>query len=400
MGHHSVSVDKVAPKKFEVTPTGRIILLAMMAIGVLCFIAAMLVDKERAWHSYLTSYFYFSSLAVGGLFFTAIQHAVSAGWSVTIRRLSEAMTAFLPVVFVGGIILLFAGSNLYLWLDKAVVAKDAILQGKSAYLNLAFWAIRMVVFVGLWIYFARKIVGYSVQQDKDGSESWTHKLVPKSIAFLMVFALSYSLFSVDLLMSLEPHWFSTIFGVYCFAGLFQSTLAVLVLLSLYCQRQGWVAGLITEEHVHDLAKMLKGFTVFWAYIAFSQFMLIWYANLPEETVYYLHRSHGGWMQISLSLLIFRFVVPFVSLLPRWAKRTPQHLVIICCLILIMQYVDLFWVVYPNYKDYVVFSWQEIGVFVGFLGGFLFLVTRFLSKHNLIPIKDPRLHESLDHHVTY
>lgn len=397
---HSVSVDKVAPKKFELSPQGRMLLLAMIGVGVLSFGLTLVLDKERAWHSYLTSYFYFSSLAVGGLFFTAIQHAVAAGWSVTVRRLSESMTSFLPVVLGGGILLLFAGSNLYLWLDKSAVAANPLLAGKTPYLNWTFWGIRMVLFAGLWMFFARKIVGYSIAQDKDGSDSWTYKLVPPSIAFLMVFALSYSLFSVDLLMSLEPLWFSTIFGVYCFAGLFQSTLAFMVLLSLFCQRRGWVTGLITAEHVHDLAKLLKGFTVFWAYIAFSQFMLIWYANLPEETVFYIHRSHGGWMQISFGLLIFRFIVPFIALLPRWTKRTPQHLVIVSCLVLIMQYVDLYWIVYPNYRESIAFSWQEIGVFMGFLGTFLFLLSRFLNKNNLIPIKDPRLHESLNHHVTY
>ena len=129
-------------------------------------------------------------------------------------------------------------------------------------------------------------------------------------------------------------------------------------------------------------------------------MLIWYANLPEETVFYLHRSHGGWMQVSLALLIFKFIVPFIALLPRWAKRTPNHLVIVCVLLLAMQYVDLYWVVYPNYRDHVVFSWMEAGVFLGFLGAFLMVITSFLKKNSLVPIKDPRIHESLSHHVTY
>lgn len=397
---YSVNVDKVEPKKFEISSTARLAFIVMAGLGAAIFAIGLVVDKERAWHAYLTSYFYFASLALGGLFFTAIQHAVSAGWSVNVRRMSEALTAFLPAVLVGGIILLFAGSHLYLWLDKEVVAQDALLSGKQAYLNWGFWAVRVVLFGGLWLFFAHKIVGYSLNQDRDGSESWTRKVVPWSIAFLMTFALSYSLFSVDLLMSLEPHWFSTIFGVYCFAGLFQSTLATLILMVLFCSSRGWVTGLMTIEHVHDLAKFLKGFTVFWAYIAFSQFMLIWYANLPEETIFYIHRSHGGFLEVSMALLVFKFIVPFVALMPRWAKRTPRHLVLVCGLILIMQYADLYWVIYPNYKESVAFSWLEIGTFLGFLGGFLFLVTRFLSKNNLVPVKDPRIHESLSHHVTY
>lgn len=397
---HSVSVEKVEPKKFELTDKCKMTMFAMMGVGVATLAAGFAVDQERVWHSYLASYFFFASLALGGLFFTAIQHAVSAGWSVTVRRISEAMVSFLPVVLVGGLLLLLAGSNLYLWLDHDVVAKDAILQGKSGYLNSTFFGLRLVVFAALWLFLGKKIVDYSLKQDVDGDESWTRKLVPVSIAFIMIFALSFSLFSVDLLMSLEPHWFSTIFGVYCFSGAFQTTFAFMILMALYVKSKGWVDGLITIEHVHDLAKMMKGFTVFWAYIAFSQFMLIWYANLPEETVFYLHRSHGGWMEVSLGLLVFKFVVPFVLLLPRWAKRTPKHLVMVSILILVTQYMDIYWLVYPNYKDHVVFSWMEVGVFVGFLGLFLFMVARFLSRNNLVPLKDPRIHESLGHHVTY
>lgn len=398
---HSVSVEKVEPKKFELPSIAKPVMLGMIGLGVACMAAGFAVDKERVWHSYLTSYFYFSSMALGGLFFTAIQHAVHAGWSVNVRRISEAMIAFMPVVLVGGLLLVFAGSDLYLWLDHDAVAKDAILQGKSGYLNLGFWGIRLALSAGLWMFFGYKLVNYSTRQDADGDETWTHKMVPWSIAFIMIFALSYSLYSVDLIMSLEPHWFSTIFGVYCFAGAFQSALAFMVLVALYIKSKGWVTGLMTIEHVHDLAKLLKGFTVFWAYIAFSQFMLIWYANLPEETVFYLHRSHGGWMEVSMSLLVLKFVVPFVALLPRWAKRTPKHLIMVCTLVLIMQYVDIYWMVYPNYSsDHLSFSWMEIGSFIGFLGVFLLLMTRFLAKHNLVPVKDPRIHESLGHHVTY
>lgn len=397
---HSVSVEKVEPKKFQLPANSKVIFLALVGLGAVGLAAGFAVDKERVWHAYLTSYFYFASLALGGLFFTAIQHVTHAGWSVNIRRMPEAMASFLPVVFVGGLLLLASGHNLYEWLDKDLVASDPILSHKSAYLNFGFWALRMVVFMGLWLFFSKKIIGYSVAQDSDGNESWTHKLAPISVAFVLVFALSYSLFSVDLLMSLQPHWFSTIFGVYCFAGLFQSSLAFVILMILFCRSKGWVTGLMTMEHVHDMAKFLKGFTVFWAYIAFSQYMLIWYANLPEETVFYLERSHGAWMPISVALVIFKFVVPFIALLPRWAKRTPKHLIMICSLILIMQYVDIYWMVYPNYKEAVAFSWMEILIFIGFLGGFLFVVSSWLEKHNLVPVKDPRIHESLSHHVTY
>lgn len=397
-----LNIDNVSPQKFTLSQPGKMTLTALAGIGFALLVLGFILDRERAWHAYLVSFFYFACLAMGGLFFTAIQHVASAGWSVNVRRFAEALTAFIPLVFVLGLpIALFAGKDLYLWLNAEEVAKDAILQGKSAYLNKGFFIIRFIAFAAAWFFFAKKIVGFSLEQDKDGKDHWTVLAQKWSVAFLVVFALSFSLFSVDFLMSLEPHWFSTIFGVYCFAGLFQSTLALLTLMALFVQRKGISNGLVTMEHVHDLAKLTKGFTVFWAYIAFSQFMLIWYANLPEETIFYIHRSHGGWLVVTLALLVFRFVVPFLALLPRWAKRTPGHLTAVCVLILVMQYVDLYWLVYPNYThDFVAFSWMEIGAFLGFMGLFGLAVTRFLSQYNLLPIKDPRRTESNHHHVTY
>ena len=342
------SVDKVEPKKFVLPAQGKMTLFVMMGIGALCFAAGMFVDKERVWHSYLVSYFYFVSLALGGLFFTAIHYASGAGWNVTVRRFFEAFSSFVPAALIGGLVLVLAGSHsLYSWLDTELVNGDPILKGKQSYLNMTFFVIRLLVFCGLWLVFAKKIVGLSVRQDESGDESLTHAQTPWAVGFIAVFALSYSLYSVDLMMSLEPHWFSTIFGVYCFAGLFQSCMAFAILLILYVMKKGLVDGLITMDHVHDLAKYLKGFTVFWAYIAFSQFMLIWYANLPEETIFFIHRSHGGWMVVSIALLIFKFIVPFIALLPRWAKRTPKHLVAVCLLVLVMQFVDLFWLVLPQ-----------------------------------------------------
>lgn len=390
------------PEKFQLEAPLKMGLIGITAVGAILVALGFYMNAERAWHAYLVSYFFFTCMALGGLFFAAIQHVAAAGWSVNIRRLSESFAAFLPLVLILGLpIVLFAGKDLYLWLDPEVVSHDKILKGKEGYLNQVFFAIRFVLFAGAWLFFSWKIVGFSVKQDQDGKDEWTHKATKWSVAFLGVFAISFSFFSVDFLMSLEPHWFSTIFGVYCFAGLFQSSLALLILLCLHVINRGWAKGLVNIEHVHDLAKFMKGFTVFWAYIAFSQFMLIWYANLPEETIFYLHRAHGGWLYVSVALLIFRFVVPFLALLPRWAKRTPAHLSAVCVLILVMQYLDLYWLVYPNYNhDIVAFSWMEIGAFIGFFGAFGLVVARFLATHNLLPVKDPRREESLHHHVTY
>lgn len=395
----------VNPGRFVATKGIKTLYTVCIFLGILTLALGLLGKGEgssaRIWHSYLTSYFYFTTISLGGLFWVAVNNVANAGWSVNVRRIAEALTSFLPIAAVGAIVLLLGSKNLYVWLDEHHVAQDYLLQAKHAYLNQTFFIIRLVAFFAIWLFFAAKIVGNSVKQDATGEDNLTVRNAKLSVAFILMFALSYSFFSVDLLMSLQPHWYSTIWGVYNFAGMFQSTMATMILICLFCMKNGWVRGLINENHVHDLAKYMKGFTIFYAYIGFSQFLLIWYANLPEETIFYLNRSQGGWMIMSFSLLIFKFAVPFLLLLPRWAKRTPSHLIMVSILILIMQYVDVHWMVYPNLDNSrVLFGWQEIGMFLGFLGLFVFSVTRFLEKNNLIPIKDPRIGESLVHEVTY
>lgn len=379
----------------------KTIAYALMGIGVLAFAFTLFQNKERAWHAYLTAYFYFASISLGGLFFVAILSVSNSGWSANIRRFPEALTAFLPWVLGGGVLLLIGAPHLYEWLHADVVAKDAILTHKSPYLNFPFFAIRVVLFIGAWMFFSKKLVGNSLLQDKTKDDSLTPKSVPYAIAFLLVFALSYSLFAVDLLMSLQPHWFSTIFGVYAFAGLFQSALAAMILLVIFCMNRGYLKGYVDENHLHDLGKFLFAFTVFWAYIAYSQYMLIWYANLPEETEFFIHRQTGPWAVVSVALILFKFIVPFLALLPRWVKRSPKHLAPIAVWILVMQYVDLYWIVYPNFDEHhVVFGLQEIAIWCGFAGAFLFSLTRFLGKYPIVPLHDPRQHESMHHHVVY
>ena len=389
------------PGPLVVSTRMKTICLGLVVVGVATFGFLLSSDKERAWHAYLTAYFYFFTIAIGGLFFTSIQHVTRAGWSVNIRRFCEALTAFLPVAFVGGLILLAGGHSLYEWMDHTKVAADPLLAHKASYLNTPFFVIRMVIFFVLWMLFAKKLVGDSLVQDKTGDDTLSEKSVGWSIAFLLTFALSFSLYAVDLLMSLQPQWFSTIFGIYCFAGLFQSTMATMILLILYCRKKGLLQGYVDENHLHDLGKFMFAFTVFWAYIAYSQYMLIWYANMPEETIFYLPRVTGDWTWVSAFLLMFKFVVPFLALLSRKAKRNPAYLGVICVLILVMQYVDLYWLIYPNLNaEKPVFGAPEVLIWAGFAGAFLFMVTRFLSQHNIVPLKDPRAQESLHHHVVY
>lgn len=389
------------PGKYVISSNMRTFFSVCMFLGVAALVVGLMRDPQRAWMAYLIAFFYFVSLALGGLFFTAIQHVTKAGWSVNVRRISESFAEFLPIGALAASVLLLGAPKLYEWMHTEEVAADPILSHKAGYLNGTFFMIRLIVFFGIWLFFGKKMVGQSTQQDTTGDASVTDKQVGTGITFILLFALSYSFFSVDLIMSTQPHWFSTIFGVYCFAGMFQSTMAFMILTIIYMRKRGLLSGYVTDDHVHDLGKFLFAFTIFWAYIAFSQYMLIWYANLPEETTFIIPRTEGVWLPVSLLLLIGKFIVPFFALLPRWAKRTPAHLGAISIWLLIMQYVDLYWLVYPAYFEKELnFGLYEIFIFVGFLGLFLFAVTRFLSRHNIVPVKDPRISESMHHHVVY
>lgn len=388
-------------EKFQAPQGLKTLAFALMALGALTFGVGMKMNPDRVWTSYLAAFFFFSCLGLGGLFFTAIQHVAKAGWSVGVRRYAEAMTSFIPFILVFGLLLLLGAKHLYSWTNPEVLEASPAIKAKTAYLNMGFMTIRLVVFAGAMMLFKWFIVGNSLNQDKSGDHSLTLKNVGLSIAFILVFAVGFSLFSVDFIMSLLPTWASTIFGVYCFAGLFQATFAALTIMIVVIKRAGLVKGYVTEEHQHDIAKFMKGFTVFWAYIAFSQFMLMWYANIPEETEYYLMRSANGWWMISFLLLALRFIVPFLTLLPRGNKRNDATVVGVAVLILIMQYVDIYWLIYPNFNGgHMAFGFWEIGMFAGFAGLFLYGIISFFTKFSMIPLKDPRLHEATSHHVAY
>ena len=369
-------------------------------IGVVTLLSGLIFgDHRKVGSAYLVSFCYFVFLSLGTLFFVAIQHVSHAGWSANIRRMMESLSYYIVYLGFLAIPLVYFGDALYEWYHASHVEEDPILKQKSVYLNIPFFVTRLFVFFLGWWFFYKKLLGFSISQDADGKAIWNQKAEKYSIFFLLFFVFSFSFLSVDLLMSLDPHWFSTIFGVYTFAGSFQSALAVMVLFTIYLIPRS--DGKIGKDHLHDLGKFLMGITLFWAYIAFSQYMLIWYANWPEETTFFIPRSQKPWMWVSLSLVVFKFAVPFICLLPRWVKRNFNTMIGISILILMMQYVDIYWLVYPSLDDTkLIWGVWDIGLFIGFLGGFILSVVKFSERYPLIALKDPREQESTTHHVTY
>lgn len=397
--HHSAGVEIRNPGTFEISIGFRSVLIAFAVIGAVAFGLGIAKDPTRAWASFVHNHFFYMSLALGGIFFAAIQFLTGSMWSAPIRRIAESFTSYLPLVLLGVGGLYFGIHSLYGWSHESHVVGDKILEGKSSYLNGTFFLIRNLVAVVLWILVARKMVGNSLAQDKTRDYQLTIKNRILSPIFLIVFTVGYTMASFDQLMSLDPHWFSTMYGVYCFAGLFYSTLAAIAVIAVLLQANGKLKGIVNENHLHDLGKFMFGFSVFWAYIAFSQFMLIWYANLPEETTYYIHRMDSGWMPVSLFLLLGKFLTPFFLLLPRDAKRNPRMLLGVGIFMLIAHWVDLLWLVQPNLQPYhggPRLGWIELGVALGFFGLFGLAVSRFMAKHNIVAIGDPRLPEGLSH----
>lgn len=386
------------PGPFQ-TPAGiKTSFYALIAVGLATFVAAVMTNPTRAWASFLMNHFYFMSIAIGGLFFAAIQWLTGAMWSAPVRRVSESFTAYLPVALVMFVVLYFGLHELYPWTHADHVKGDVVLEGKAGYLNIAFFMIRNIIAFGIWILFAKKLIGNSIAQDQTRDVRFTLNNRTWVPGFLIFFALTFTMTSFDQLMSLDPHWFSTMFGVYCFSGLFYSVLALTCLLVIYLKKQGHLEGLVNDNHLHDLGKFMFAFTVFWAYIGFSQFLLIWYANLPEETSYYLHRFESGWFYVSLFLLIGKFLVPFFLLLPRDAKRCTKTLMGVAIFMLVAQWIDDLWMIQPEFfKEGPQVGWIEIGVTLGFIGLFGTMVARFLAKNNVVAIGDPKLAESVFHH---
>jgi hypothetical protein len=395
---HSHSETIQNPGSYEISSRLKTLFLVFVAVGFASFAGGLATDARRTWASFILNHFYFVSLSLGGLFLAALQWLTSAMWSAPIRRISESFTAYLPVALVMVIVLFFGMHHLYIWTDASHVKGDVVLEGKSGWLSIVPFIARNVVFILIWIFFTKKLVGNSLTQDTTKSQELTSRNRAMSPAFMIVFALTYTLSSFDQLMSLEPHWFSTMFGVYCFAGLFYSALALTCLVMLYLRSKNKLDGIVNENHLHDLGKYMFAFTIFWAYIAFSQFMLIWYANMPEETSYFIHRFHGCWLYVSIYLLVGKFMVPFFLLLPRDAKRNVKTLKIAAVWMLISQWIDVMWMVQPEFfPEGPRFGWIEIGVMLGFLGLFALVISRFLAKNNIVAIGDPRLAESVFHH---
>ena len=350
--------------------------------------------RSQLWHSWLVGALFVLSIGLGGLFFVLVHHSTQAGWSVVVRRIGENAMATLPwmaLLFVP--LLVFGMGDLFHWTHADAVAKDPLLQHKQAYLNSTFFLIRTVAYFAIWTFLALRLGALSRLQDKTGDHNLTRRMRRLSAPGLILFALSVTFFAFDWVMSLDPHWYSTIFGVYFFAGSVMAFFAFMTLIAL--GQQVLLPRLVNEEHLHDITKLMFAFLVFWTYMAFSQFMLIWYANLPEETGFFAQRLAGSWRPMSIALALGHFVVPFFFLLPRTIKRSPKASTIAALWLLAMHALDMYWLVMPSlHVGGITFSWLDAAALIGCIGVFLAVFGGSLRRQALVPLRDPRLPESI------
>jgi hypothetical protein len=269
-------------------------LKVLIAVGGVTFLAGVFQAPQRVWPDLLMASFFLLGLSLAGTFFVALQYITGAGWSVAFRRIPEAMAALLPMGAVGLGVVLLLHPRLYPWVGTSAVGGEPFRGFKQVWLSLPFFLARSAIYLASWIAFTLAIVRTSRRQDQDGDPSHTHRNVRLSAGFLVVFGVTFTLASFDWIMSLEPRWYSTIFGIYNFAGMFPGGLAALILLLIWVQRLAPAQVVVTDGHLHDLGKLLFAFSTFWAYIWFCQYMLIWYANIPEETSYFVQQVHGAW----------------------------------------------------------------------------------------------------------
>lgn len=392
-----MSQNDVMYVKKDLSPSVQRTGLILLAIGVVFGIVNFIVDFQQAILSYLLVYVFLISISVGSLFLVALEYITGAEWSTPLRRAVEFFASLIPWLIVLVIPLLLNIRSIFEWAHPDVIANDKILQAKVAYLNPAFFTIRSVLCVFIWTLFYFVLTNNSRKQDDTKDQKLTKRNIIISAIFIPVFAITITVTAIDWMMSLEPHWFSTIFGVYFFSGSVLAALSVTTLAVVLLREKNLLHPAMVDDHYFSLGALLFAFINFWAYIAFSQFLLIWYANLPEETGWFMMRGNGGWMIMSMILIVVHFVVPYAVLLSQPAKKDPRKLKFSAIWILAAHLLDCYWLVMPSVR-------AEAGIAslilqfafpVAAVGLAIVVFANKAKKYNLVPIGDPKLQKGLN-----
>ena len=369
----------------------------LMGLGLVGLVYGFLTDTHRTWANLLLNNYYFLSLALGAAFFFSLQYITQSGWSAMFRRIPEALMAYIPYAAIIMLVLFFGIHDIYHWSHEDAVAHDELLLHKSPYLNIPFFMIRVVIFFACWILLTRYLRKLSLQEDNLGGVATFEKMEYWSKIFIFVLALTFSMASFDWIMSIDAHWYSTIFAFKNFAAAFYHGTSLVALIAIILHKKGYFKDM-NEYHLLDFSRYMFGLSIIWGYLYFSQFALIWFGNIPEETIYYAKRWDNGWMVFFIANFVINWFIPFIGLLPQKLDKNINFVYFICILLLVGLYTDIFEQIMPDVATRPQFGIIEIGVFAGLAGLFLFVFGKALEKAPLIPKNHPYLDESIHHHL--
>ncbi len=378
--------------------------LGIGLVGVVLIAMGALLDTRQFYHSYLYGFMFVLAFSLGSLAFSMINHLGGGGWGLATRRILESASLTLPFVallFVP-IALTVTGDMasqhyLYEWADPAVVAADPILQAKQIYLNPQGFLIRAVIYFAIWIIWSFTLSRFSLAQDRTANPRLAQRMRAMSGAGIVLYVITMTLAATDWVMSLDPHWVSTMFGVIFMIGQGVATLALgLIVLSMISNRAP-MEGVVKNKHIHDNGKLLFGFVILWAYVSFAQYVIIWSGDVAEFVPWYIRRSQGEWQIIAWVLMLFHFFVPFFILLSRKLKKSINALAVVALFLIFMRLVDLFYLIKPEFNSTLSIHWMDVVVPLGLGGIWLALFIWLLKRRPLLPVNDPNFQEAFGHH---
>lgn len=405
--------------EYQISSKAKRTIFATIAVGLILFIIGAIVDsgseqfQTRMLSNFLIDGFFFFAIALGALFFLALQYATETGWSVAIKRIVEGVASYVQVgiiilILVFAVISMMSGGytvdahghhvgHIYQWMDPDVVAHDTMIANKAPFLTQPFFWIATMIYFAVYFLFYRGFRKRSLQEDIEGGTAIHMKNFAKGALFLVLFGYMSSTSSWHWIMSIDAHWFSTLFGWYTFGGMWCTSMTTIMLLLIYLKKNGYLEK-VNDSHIHDVGKWIFATSFLWSYLFFSQFMLYWYADIPEEVIYYVQRIEQ-YPMIFWGMFMINFIIPMLVLMSREAKRNPGILMFVCLVIIIGHWADVYMLVTPgSMGEFGTIGLIEVGLFLTFAGGFTFFVLNTLTKAPLMPKNHPYLDESKHHEI--
>jgi hypothetical protein len=375
----------------------KVITLVLIAFGVFTVIAGFMTgEATRTWANLLLNNYYFLSVTIGATFWMALQAITQSGWSAAYIRIPQAMSTYLIVSFVLWIFMFLGIHDLYHWTHHDAVMHDPILLHKEPYLNVPFFSVRFVLFFALWIFLTMRIKKLSAEEDIHGGLGYFNKIEFTSKVYIFILAFSFSLFTIDWLMSLDAHWYSTIYAVKKFVMAFYHGVTWITAIAIILHMMGLLPT-FSKKHMQDFGRYIFALSIIWGYMWLSQYLLIWYANIPEETVYYVPRIMSEYKNFFYAELIINWLFPFLFLMWNRVSSNPAAMLFVVLVLIIGQWIELYMSIMPNTIESHSISWIEVGTFMGYLGIFVTVVVWSLKRITLVPKKHPYLIESIKDH---